>query len=104
MAKPQPTKKKWRIRDELIFDTIMEMVNADPEKGVRPQDIAMQIQPDDWQDLLKRVRLFGRQLAHDGYVNIMRKGKVADPDDFRGVYRIQAADGASEYVARMPNE
>lgn len=101
MAKPQP-KKKWRIRDELIFDTIMQMVNVDAEKAVRPQDIAIMIQPDDWQNLLKRVRLFARQLAHDGYVHIMRKGKIADPDDFRGVYRIQATDDAANYIPRMP--
>ncbi len=101
MAKPQP-KKKWRIRDELIFDTIMEMVTVAPDKAVRPQDIARAIQPDDWQNLLKRVRLFARQLAYDDYVHIIRKGKVADPDDFRGVYRIQAADGANNYTPRMP--
>lgn len=102
MAKPQP-KKKRRIRDELIFDTIMQMVNTNPEKAVRPQDIAMRLVEDDWQDFLKRIRLFARQLAYEGYVNIIRKGKVADPDDFRGVYKIGAGENAAQYAARMPD-
>lgn len=107
MAKPVSTsvhKKKWRIRDEMIYDTIMEMVQVDPEKLVRPEQIAMQIRKDDWQELLKRIRLFVRKLALEGYINIIRKGEIADPDDFKGVYRVTAGPSATGYQPRMPQE
>ena len=105
--KPQSTsahKKKWRIRDEFIYDTIMRMVLADRAKALRPEDIAMQVRKEDWQDLLKRIRLFARKLATEGYVDIIRKGKIADPDDFRGVYRVRSAENAPPYTPRMPSE
>lgn len=107
MAKPISTsvhKKKWRIRDEMVYDTIMTLVLAQPDKLVRPEDIAMALRKEQWQELLKRVRLFVRKLALDGYVNIMRKGAVADPDDFKGVYRVTAGPNAASYTQRMPKE
>lgn len=101
MAKPKPTKKP-KFRDELIYDTIMEMVNVDSEKTVRPGEIAMTLYKEDWQSLLKRIRMFARKLAHEEYVHIIRKGDVVDPDDFRGVYRVKAGTNAADYVPRMP--
>ena len=107
MAKPKSTSshvKKWRIRDEMIYDGIMELVQINTEKAVRPEDIAMHIYKDDWQSLLKRIRMFARKLAHEGYIEIIRKNAVADPDDFRGVYRVRASATASDYVTRMPEK
>lgn len=105
MAKPESTsnrKKKWRIRDEFIYDTIMQLVLADREKALRPEDIAMHIRKDDWQGLLKRIRIFVRKLAVEGYIDIIRKGKIADPDDFRGIYRVRSAADAPTYTPRAP--
>lgn len=103
MAKPK-VPKHLRIRDELIYDTIMELVQVDAERAIRPEDVAMSINPEDWQPLLKRIRLFGRKLALDGYIDILRKGAAVDPDDFRGVYRLRAGARAAEYLPRMPEE
>ena len=97
-------KKRRKFPDELIYDTIMEHVQAGAEKGVRPEDIAMSLYKEEWQSLLKRIRIFARKLAHEGYVHILRKGKPADPDDFRGVYRIGSGERVAEYVKRMPEE
>lgn len=105
MAKPQSTSsriKKAPIRDELIYDTIMRLVLADPHAQVRPEDVAMALRRDDWQALTARIRLFARKLAHEGYVHILRKGEIADPDDFRGVYRLRATAAAGDYTPRMP--
>ncbi len=107
MAKPVSTsahKKKWRIRDEMVFDTIMQMVQENPEKHIRPEDIAMTLRKEQWQELLKRVRLFVRKLALEGHVHIMRKGAVADPDDFKGIYRVMAGPNAAQYVPQMPED
>ena len=105
MAKPQSTshhKKAHRVRDELIYDTIIEMVRASPGKAIKPENVARSLREREWQGLLKRIRMFVSKLAIDGYINILRKGDIADPEDFKGVYRIVAADGIGRYVARMP--
>ncbi len=95
-------KRKWRIRDEMIYDTIMEMVLTDPQKMVRPEDIAIAVRRDNWQDLLKRIRLFAGKLGEAGYVDVMRKGAVADPTNFKGVYRLRAGQHSAEYRPKMP--
>ncbi len=43
---------------------------------------------EDWQSGLKSVRATAVRLAKAGALTVYRKGKPADPDDFRGVYRI----------------
>lgn len=82
-------KNKNRISDEAIVETIIQMCAADEDGAVRPEDIAMEIYPLDWQSLTKRIRLIARQLAEAGHVIILRKGQATDPSDFKGIYRLQ---------------
>lgn len=42
----------------------------------------------DWHTLLTPIRRAAVKLALDGRLVIYRKGKPADPNDFRGVYRL----------------
>ncbi len=87
------TTKKWRISDETVYITILQMCAAAGLDGnVRPEDVAMEIQRDDWQSILKRVRLFAKQLAQSGDIVILRKGKVANPDDVKGMIRLQISE------------
>ena len=52
-------------------------------------EIAHTILPDgDWHGLLVPIRRTAVVLAKTGRLVIYRKGKPADPDDFRGVYRL----------------
>ena len=85
--------KKWRISDETVYITILQMCAAAGLDGnVRPEDVAMEIQREDWQSILKRVRLFAKQLAQSGDIVILRKGKVANPDDVKGMIRLQISE------------
>jgi hypothetical protein len=82
-------KKKRKISDELIVETILQLCAASGQDGsVRPEDIAREVYPEEWQDMLKRIRIAARQLADVGYVHILRKGEPIDPNDFKGLYRI----------------
>lgn len=94
--------KRRRIRDERVYDQIMEAVSVDFNQTVRPEDVARQLYYEQWQTMLPRVRLFARKLAQEGYLQIIRKGEVADPDDFKGLYRLQATPQARNYVTRCP--
>ena len=90
MAKP---KKKKRISDEAVVETIIQLCAATGEDGaVRPEDVAMELYPEDWQSLTKRIRLTARQLAEAGHIVILRKGEPVDPNDFKGVYRLRIHD------------
>jgi len=42
----------------------------------------------DWHALLMPIRRAAVSLAQAGRLVIYRKGKIADPNDFRGVYRL----------------
>ena len=41
-----------------------------------------------WRSHLSEVRQAAVRLANEGRLVITRKGKVVDPNDFRGVYRL----------------
>jgi hypothetical protein len=52
-------------------------------------EIAQAIEPaGDWHNLLQPIRRAAVALAQSGRLIIYRKGKPADPGDFRGVYRL----------------
>ena len=85
--------KKRRISDELIVEMIIQMcAAAGVDSFVKPETVAQEIVADDWQPVLKRIRLTARQLADVGLVVILRKGKPADPNDFKGVYRLRIGE------------
>ncbi len=84
------SKTKKKISDEAVRETILQMCAAAGLEGsVRPEDVAMELYPEEWQSVLKRVRLFAKQLAQMGEIEILRKGKPVDPDDFKGVIRLR---------------
>lgn len=89
MAKTLPLKPR-KVSDDEVRDTILSMCReAGLEKTVKPEAVAQAILPDFWQTLTKRIRLMSRQLAMAGKIVILRKGEPADPDDFKGLYRLQ---------------
>lgn len=87
---PEQPKKKKTIDDALIYDTILEMCyEAGADGSIKPEVIAQALYPEEWQSLLKRIRIFAKKLAQRGDIIILRKGKPADPDDFRGLYKLR---------------
>jgi hypothetical protein len=58
-------------------------------KTLSAPELAQQISTEaDWHTLLVPIRRTAIKLALDGRLIIYRKGKPADPNDFRGVYRL----------------
>ncbi len=58
-------------------------------KSVSPEDVARAIDPESWRRTLGHVRAVARGLARQGKLVILRHNKPADPDDFKGVYRLR---------------
>lgn len=72
-----------------LEDTILEVLARAGAKTLSAPEIAHAIQHDgDWHGLLVPIRKAAVALAQSGRLIIYRKGKPADPDDFRGVYRL----------------
>ena len=88
-----PKPRKFRISDEAVVETILQLCAAAwPDDAIKPEEIAMTLHAGEWQALTKRIRLTVKQLAEAGHIQILRKGKPADPADFKGIYRVRLAD------------
>ena len=75
---------------EPIEAAIFELLAAvAPGKSISPEDAAKAVDPDGWRRQLSRVRGVAVGLARAGRLVITRHGKPADPDDFKGVWRMR---------------
>ena len=81
-----------------VATAILDLLAKTPAgKSVSPEQVARAVEPERWQRVLGHVRAVARGLARDGRLVILRHNKPADPDDFKGVYRLRlpAADDAA---------
>jgi hypothetical protein len=88
---------------EAIEATILALLaERGPGKTICPSEAARALggpHPDKWGRLMQPVRRVATRLAHRGELSILRKGRVVDPDGFKGVYRLslpRPAEAGSE--------
>ena len=60
-----------------------------PGKSVSPEAVARAVDAEGWRRLLPQVRAVAVGLARQDKLVITRHGKPADPDAFKGVYRLR---------------
>jgi hypothetical protein len=77
---------------ETLEQTILALIAARGlEKTICPSEAARAVggdHPDGWGPLMQPIRRVAVRLAKEGRLVITRKGRIVDPDDFRGVYRL----------------
>jgi hypothetical protein len=61
-----------------------------PGKSLAPEAVARAVDEENWRRILPQVRATAVGLARQGRLVITRHGKPADPDAFKGVWRIRA--------------
>ena len=72
-----------------LEDSILDVLMHAGSRTLSAPEIAQAIAPEgDWHGLLMPIRRAAVALAQAGRLVIYRKGKPADPSDFRGVYRL----------------
>lgn len=75
-----------------IEATILRLVGARGQgKTICPSEAARELggpHPDGWGPLMQPVRKAAIRLKGRGEVSILRKGRVVESDDFKGVYRL----------------
>ncbi len=63
-----------------------------PGKSISPEEVARAVDPEGWRRQLSQVRSTAVGLARAGRLVILRHNKPADPDDFKGVWRMRLPD------------
>jgi Protein of unknown function (DUF3253) len=81
--------------DAQKIETVLLRLLAErgPGKTLDPTEAARALggaHPDLWGPLMQPIRKVAVALAEQGRLVILRKGKPADPRDFKGVYRLSA--------------
>ena len=72
-----------------LEESILKVLTRDVTRTLSAPEIAQAIAAEsDWHPLLLPFRRAAVALAQSGRLVIYRKGKPADPLDFRGVYRL----------------
>ena len=86
-----------------------KLAKADPKnvggKSIEPSDVAKELQPEQWQRMLPKVRACALGLMRQGKLTITKKGKPVDPNAFKGVIRLRLpteAETAAALAARPP--
>ncbi|MCC3306153.1 DUF3253 domain-containing protein [Sneathiella sp. HT1-7] len=91
---------KPEIEDDPVVDYILDAVASGGD--IAPQEIAQAIAgdrlkssspKDAWRKYMTAVRQQAIHLARDGRLHIIRKGKIADPNDFKGLYKLRKVSG-----------
>ena len=72
--------------DEMIFKLLAEL---EPGKSLPPEAVARALDAEGWRRVLPQVRAAAVGLARQGRLVILRHNKPADPDTFKGVWRMR---------------
>jgi hypothetical protein len=75
-----------------IFDLLAKVA---PGKSISPEEVARAVDPACWRRELAKIRPVAVGLARAGRLVILRHGKPADPDEFKGVWRMRLPDADS---------
>ena len=74
-----------------IEDTIFNLLAAAAAgKTIAPEDVARALDAEGWRRLLSQVRATAVGLARQDRLVITRHNKPADPNGFKGVWRMRA--------------
>lgn len=69
---------------------ILEVVGKLPTgKSASSEEVARAADPEGWRRVTGHVRATARGLARQGRLTILRHGKPANPEQFKGVYRLR---------------
>ncbi len=79
---------------------ILEVISKLPAgKSVSSEEVARAAEPERWQRLTGHVRATARGMARQGRLTVLRHNKPADPDTFKGVYRLRLPTEAERTAA-----
>jgi len=92
------------MSDPIETAILNKIAALEPGKSIEPAEVAKELQPEQWQRMLPKVRAIALHLMRQGKLTITKKGKPVDPDNFRGVTRLRQAtpEEAALAISRRP--
>ncbi|MBN9466385.1 DUF3253 domain-containing protein [Brevundimonas sp.] len=92
------------MSDPIETAILNKIASLEPGKSIEPAEVAKELQPEQWQRMLPKVRAIALHLMRQGKLTITKKGKPVDPDNFRGVTRLRQAtpEEAALALSRRP--
>lgn len=98
------------VMSDPIESAIFEkLAKADPKgvggKSIEPAEVAKELQPEQWQRMLPKVKAVALGLMRQGRLTITKKGKAVDPTAVKGVIRLRLpteAEAAAAIAALPP--
>lgn len=96
------------MSDPIETAILEKLAKLGPGKSIEPSDVAKELQPEQWQRMLPKVRACALGLMRQGRLTITKKGKPVDPNSFKGVTRLRLptpGETAAAQAARpVPDE
>ena len=92
------------MSDPIETAILNKIASLEPGMSIEPAEVAKELQPEQWQRMLPKVRAIALHLMRQGKLTITKKGKPVDPDNFRGVTRLRQAtpEEAALALSRRP--
>ncbi len=90
--------------EDAIFNLLAGLA---PGKSLDPSTVAQTVDPEGWRRALPQVRAVAVGLARQGRLVILRHNKPADPDTFKGVWRMRlpmAGDAGPSVAEDSPED
>ena len=87
------------MSDPIETAILNKIAGLEPGKSIEPAEVAKELQPEQWQRMLPKVRALALSLMRQGKLTITKKGKAVDPDDFKGVTRLRQATAEETALA-----
>ncbi len=72
--------------EAVILDVLAKLA---PGKSASSEEVARAADPENWRKLTGHLRNTARGMARQGKIVVTRHGKPADPEKFKGVYRLR---------------
>ena len=88
------------MSDPIETAILNKIAALEPGKSIEPAEVAKELQPEQWQRLLPKVKATALGLMRQGKLTITKKGKAVDPNNFRGVIRLRLPTEAETAAAQ----
>ena len=87
------------MSDPIETAILNKLAAIGPGKSIEPAEVAKELQPEQWQRMLPKVRAVALGLMRQGKLTITKKGKPVDPNAFKGVIRLRLPTEAETAAA-----
>lgn len=77
------------MSDPIETAILNKIAGLEPGKSIEPAEVAKELQPEQWQRMLPKVRALALSLMRQGKLTITKKGKPVDPNAMKGVIRLR---------------